>query len=173
MVYSELFLFTKNGGKISISPICDPSDLPDPCWRNTFCSPTPGTVRCLNESVVFQSAYPCWKQGSRMQCVFSFLQGLCSWALRLLRQEQQFCEWGAAADGTGAAEPVSEATALGSSCDWEELKSFFYQKVWSQWSHFRDMLQQKDMTSCELQCINSSLTYCQVWGQRAKSHPYN
>lgn len=41
----------------------------------------------------------------------------------------------------GLLTPVSEATALGSSCDWEELKPFFYEKVWSQWSHFRDMLQ--------------------------------
>ena len=46
----------------------------------------------------------------------------------------------------GSVAPFSEATALESSCDWEELKPFFYEKVWSQpiywWSLFRDVLQQ-------------------------------
>lgn len=44
LVYSELFLFSKNGGEIFFCPVCEPSDLPDLCWCNTFHSATPGTV---------------------------------------------------------------------------------------------------------------------------------
>lgn len=35
MVYSELFLFSKNGGEILFSTVCEPSYLPVPCWHNT------------------------------------------------------------------------------------------------------------------------------------------
>lgn len=35
LVFSELFLFSKNGGEILFSPVCEPSDLADLCWCNT------------------------------------------------------------------------------------------------------------------------------------------
>lgn len=177
LVYSELFQFSKNGGKILFCPVCEPSDLPDLMQ----CIPQPHSrYWCLNEPVSFPSSLS-MLEARKLNAIWGFL--VCFFLQAALLLSTEAVQAGAAAlwMGSSSCWPwdvwclAQRSQLWGVAVTGRRWSHSPTRKVWSQpvcwWSHFRDLLEQKDMTSCELQCINSSLTYCQVWGQRAKSHP--
>lgn len=109
-------------------------------------------VRCPSISLRFSKQHiHVWKQGSWMYFIFLQEDLLLSCVLRIRHRGYKGSS-NSSVNGerqlmaVGSVTPFTEVTALESSCDWEELKPFFYEKVWSQaiywWSHFRDMLQQ-------------------------------
>lgn len=109
-------------------------------------------VKCLSISLQFSKQHiHVWKQRNWMYFIF-LLEYLPLSRVLHIRHQGYKGSSNSCVDGerqlmaVGSVTPFSEVTALESSCDWEELKPFFCEKVRSQpiywWSHFRDMLQQ-------------------------------
>lgn len=130
LVYSELFQFSKNGGKILFCPVCEPSDLPDLMQ----CIPQPHSrYWCLNEPVSFPSSLS-MLEARKLNAIWVFL--VCFFFAGSPAPEHWGCSGRSSSSVNGEQQllamgcvmPGSEVTALGSSCDWEKMEPFSYQK---------------------------------------------
>lgn len=110
-------------------------------------------VRCLSISLRFSKQHiHVWKQGRCRYFIFFLQEDLLLSCVLCIRHRGYKGSSDNSVNGerqlmaVRSVTPFSEVTELERSCDWEELKPFFSEKVWSQpiyrWSHFRDMLQQ-------------------------------